>query len=310
MTVLHPDPVYFPLAVASILRQTMADFELIIVEDPSPISGRALLGTIDDPRVRYVENPRRTGLVEQKNEGLAVARGAWVAMMDADDVAEPDRLVKQLAFVRAHPEVDVLGSQITLIDARGAPLGYRGFPTGHDDIVRAMRRIVPVSHPSVMLRRALVQRFGGYQYRTYDGGEDYELWSRLARRGARFANHPEALIRYRLHPDQMKVTCLRQTIRAILDVKRRYWADRMDWGDRLRMAGEFCLLGLPVGVVLRLLHWVHYRGCIPARIIATDGGVNGTSVTAAGQWPAAVAAPSVESSPALCGPGSRRFDHA
>lgn len=282
MTVFNPDPKFFPIAVQSILRQTFEDFELIVVEDPSPRSGRSMLAGLDDRRIHHIENTCRMGLIDQKNKGIAATRGALLALFDADDLAEPDRLAKQVAFMRAHPEVDVLGSQITLIDSAGTVFGCREFPVGHDEILMALREIVPISQPSVLIRREVLVACGGYQHRDHVGGEDYELWSRLAKSGARFANHPEALIQYRLHPHQMKVTCLRETIRGILDTKRRYWVDQMNWRDRLRMAGEFCLLGLPTGLVVRLLHWVHYRRRLPA-IIATGArsGRYATSVTAA-----------------------------
>lgn len=272
MTVFNPDPRFFPIAVESILRQTFEDFELVIVEDPSPRSGTRMLDGLNDRRIRYMANAYRTGLIEQKNQGVAATRGALVAVLDADDVAEPDRLAKQVAFLRSHPEVDILGSQIKLIDSAGTIFGCRHFPVGHDAIVKALRAIVPISQPSVLLRREVLTGCGGYQRQEHIGGEDYELWSRLAKFGARFANHPEMLTRYRLHSAQMKVTCLRETIRGVLDTKRRYWIDQMDWSERLRMAGEFCLLGLPTPLVVRMLHWVHYGGRLAEGVANRDPG--------------------------------------
>jgi glycosyltransferase involved in cell wall biosynthesis len=259
MPVFHPDSNYFPCAVQSILHQTFQDFELIIVEDPSPRRGRDLIAHLRDPRIYHLANTQRTSLVEQRNLGLAAARGEFLALLDADDIAETDRLDKQLAFLRDHPEVDVLGSQITLIDASGQVCGYRSFPTSHEAILKAMHRIVPFSQPSVMIRREVLKRWGGYRLRKFAAAEDYELWCRLARAGVRFANHPEALIRYRLHPSQLKVTHLRETIRAVLEVRRMYWLRQLDWTSRLRMLGERLLLMLPSWFVIRLLIWMQYR---------------------------------------------------
>ena len=259
MTVLNPHPVYFQQAVQSILFQEFSDFELIIVEDPSPRSGKVILQALTDPRIRYVENARKTSLVDQKNQGIAQASGEYVAYLDADDIAEPTRLAKQVGFLQSHREIDVLGSQINLIDDTGAIFGYRSFPLSHDDIVTAMRRYVPLSHPSLMIRRDVLVRNGGYQLRGYAAPEDYELWSRLVLAGATFANHPEALIRYRLHSGQMKMTHLRSTIEGMLHIKRLYWLDKMNWQDRLQMFGEQVLLWLPMWFVIQMLLIVRYR---------------------------------------------------
>jgi glycosyltransferase involved in cell wall biosynthesis len=263
MAVREPHPEYFPAAVGSILAQTFGDFELLVVEDPSPRPAAPLLAGLNDPRLQHLVNPRRTSLVAQRNRGLAEARGEFVAVMDADDVAEPHRLQEQVAFLRTHPEIVVVGSHVHLIDPAGRLRGNRRFPTSHDEIVRALPRFVPLSQPSVVARREVLVRAGGYRDTGFGAAEDYELWSRLARGGARFANLPEPLLRYRLHPGQMKATHLRQTIRGILHVKGLYWADRQGWSGRLRLWGERLLLCLPPGLVLRLLLAARYSGRVP-----------------------------------------------
>ena len=90
MAVYRPHPVYFPEAVRSVLTQTVSNLELVIVEDPSPASGVDMLKGIDDPRVRHHVNSTRTCLVDQRNLCVAKARSDFVAILDADDVAEPD----------------------------------------------------------------------------------------------------------------------------------------------------------------------------------------------------------------------------
>lgn len=259
MTVLNPHPEYFPQAVRSILAQTMRDFELLIVEDPSSCPAEPLLRQFNDSRIRHHFNVRRTSLIQQKNQGLAAARSEYVAMLDADDVAEPDRLEKQVHFLETHPEVGVLGSQIQIIDREGRPRGFRQFPLHHDAIVQAMPSLVPLSHPSVILRKGPVLDAGGYCFPEYRAAEDYELWSRLTQCGVRFANHPEPLLRYRVHPGQMKYTHLRATIRAILRVKEIYWSGHMDFRARARNWIEWSMLALPPWLVLRLFVLTQYR---------------------------------------------------
>jgi glycosyltransferase involved in cell wall biosynthesis len=257
MPVLAPHPVYFRQAVESVLAQTLEDLELVIVEDPSPSGLRV---DFDDPRVRHIRNPSRTSLVDQRNRALSEARAPIVAMLDADDIAEPTRLARQLEFMTEHAEVGLIGSQLAVIDHDGRSVGTRTYPLDHDDIVSAMSRYNAIAQPSVMARRSTLVEAGGYEYRTHPVNEDYELWSRLAMRGVRLANHPDALVRYRVHPTGTKSAMLRRMLRATIDVKQRYWRDQMDWHARLRFWGEHALLALPPTWVLRLFVMTQYRG--------------------------------------------------
>jgi glycosyltransferase involved in cell wall biosynthesis len=235
----------------------------VIVEDPSEQCGRELLRDITDPRLRHQVNPGRTSLVEQRNQALREARGEFLAILDADDLAEPNRLARQVAFLRGRPEVDLVGSGILVIDPEGRPCGCRRFPTDHAAIVRALRRIVPFCHSSVLARRTVLLRAGGYRASEPVAAEDFDLWCRLARQGARFANLPEPMTRYRIHPGQIKAVYLRETIRAVVALKRRYWSGQLDWGSWLRLQAERLLLWLPPALVLRVLLRWHYQDELP-----------------------------------------------
>jgi glycosyltransferase involved in cell wall biosynthesis len=264
MPLLNPHPVYFPQAVRSVLQQTLTDLELIIIEDPSPRSGKGLLTGLEDPRLRHIVSPSRTSLIAQRNRGLAEARADLVALQDADDISEPDRLQKQAAYLHAHPEIAVLGTQLRIIDDAGKHLGYRAYPGDHDAILRVMPRFSPLAQPSVMLRKSIVLEAGGYEYDHYTVAEDYDLWSRLAARGVRFANYPEALVRYRLHAEAGKTTKLREMLLATIDVKKRHWSGRMDLTARLRLWAERALLWLPPGLVLALFRRYQFQEGLPS----------------------------------------------
>lgn len=258
MPVLNPHPVYFPKAVASILGQTFPDWELVIVEDPSPSSAAALLGRFDDPRIRLITNPAPTGLVPQRNRTLAEARGELVAMQDADDVSEPDRLARQVAFLRDRPEVALAAGHLRIIDPGGAEVGFRSYPADHEAIVRAMPRYNAIPQPAVMARKAAILRYGGYGFEW--PAEDYDLWSRMLLGGERFANLDAPLVRYRVHPASgSKGTHLRRLLDLTAAVKRRYWWGRMTWRDRLRYRAERALRFAPTGVVYRLFAAVTFR---------------------------------------------------
>lgn len=256
MPVLRPHPVYFREALESILSQTLADWELVIVEDPSESPAAAILAHFHDPRIRYQCNPQRTSLSDSLNLALALARAPLVARLDADDICEPDRLEQQCRFLGSHLEIDVLGSQITVIDQHGRTCGRRAYPLEHRSIREALPRFNPLAHPSVMFRRQAVLAAGGYQRKI---NEDYDLWSRMAHSGSRFANHSEALLRYRIHPEGLKASQLRAILRDTLEIKRRYWASEMGLRARARMLAECALLRLPPGLVLRLFSALHVR---------------------------------------------------
>lgn len=256
--VFQPHPVYFRQAIDSLLSQTFTDFELIIVEDPSAASGQSLLADLDDPRINYIVNPARTSLPRQHNRALAVARGDFISRFDADDVCEPRRIEREVAFLQAHPDVDVVGSWLTVINERAEIVGSRRYPTAHADIVAAMQRFNPIANSTVMFRRQVYEKFGGWRDSALPA-QDYEWYSRLAAGGARFANIDEPLVRYRLHGGSIKSSKLRGTIQTTLEVKNMYWRGRMDLRSRALMLAERMLLLLPAPLVLKLFTAIRYR---------------------------------------------------
>lgn len=189
-------------AVQSCLSQTMADFELLLVVN-GPDTGRLVPQLAQayavDPRVRVIGTPIHL-LNFSLSLGLHLARAPFVARMDADDVSHPERLATQLAFMKAHEDVAVLGSSYFLIDPKGEVRGKVDAPLTDLDIRKALYFRNPICHPSVMLRRDVVLRAGAYL-----GGrnaEDYDLWLRLAmNKHCRFANLASPLLSYNVSPD-------------------------------------------------------------------------------------------------------------
>jgi len=192
-------------ALASILAQGERDFELLAIDDGSTDGSRARLARAADRdrRIRLLDN-RGRGLVAALNLGLARARAPLVARMDADDVMAPERLAAQRAFLRAHPECDLVACRVRGLADGGPGPGWRRYLAWqnacltHADLRDEAYWESPLAHPSVMFRRQRVLALGGY--RAGDFPEDYELWLRMLSAGCRLAKLPQVLLDWRDHP--------------------------------------------------------------------------------------------------------------
>ncbi len=191
-------------ALASLEVQTFGDFEILVIDDHSTDSTatRVAARAAADPRIRLLPN-RGRGLVAALSTGIAATRAPLIARMDADDVARPERLARQMAYLDAHPRVALVGAQAQPIDAAGRELGPPSrFPTEPDLLAHALQhRGCTIRHPTVLMRREALEAVGGYRAVT-EWAEDYDLWLRMAER-FRLANLPDVLLDYRLHPDQV-----------------------------------------------------------------------------------------------------------
>ena len=185
-------------AVESCLNQTMSDFECLIIVNG--VSSEKIAQQIrawfgHDERVVVHTTPVRQ-LNFSLSLGLHLARAPLVARMDADDVASPDRLQKQVTFMAANPRVAVVGTAYDVIDAAGAVVGHVDLPVSDRLIRQRLFYGNPFCHPSVMFRRELVNEAGGYLGGLH--AEDYDLWARLAQMpNVEFANLPETCLSYR-----------------------------------------------------------------------------------------------------------------
>jgi len=204
---------YVAEAVESILAQTYRDFEFVIVDDGSTDGSRNVIERHSDSRIRLVPSAENSGLAAALNRGLAVCRGFLVARQDADDVSEPDRLARQVAYLEAHPDVAVVGSWYRKIDPEGQDLGLRRLACEPLDVRWAMLFHCPLIHSAVMFRRApLVER--GWEYdSSIKYGEDYALWSRVMEELA-IANVAEPLVRLRSNPWSMTATYGNHTLKG------------------------------------------------------------------------------------------------
>lgn len=220
-------------AVESILNQSVADFEFIIIDDGSSDGTPAILAYYEksDGRVRSFRQENR-GLIESLNRGCALARGKYIARMDADDIAIRDRLARQVAFMENNPEVGVLGGAVNIIDAAGKSLSISANPTGDGQIRSILFSECPFWHPTVVMRKEAFVAVGGYRKNMVDA-EDYDLWLRIADHFG-LDNLKAVVLQYRLHPFQVTVRKCRQVAlsslaaRAAAVVRRKGESDPFD----------------------------------------------------------------------------------
>lgn len=198
---VHNDSQFLGQAVESVLRQTLGDLELIVVDDASTDGTPALLSAIRDPRLSVITNDEQAGLASSLNRGLTQASGRYVARLDADDVALPERLERQFDRMQKHDQPAVVGSAVLDLDAAGVPGTLHRNPSGAMGIRWLALFGSPFFHPTVLLDRERVDQAQLRYDPSYVESEDYELWSRLlsARQGANLA---EPLVLKRVHPGQ------------------------------------------------------------------------------------------------------------
>lgn len=206
-------------AIESILAQTFSDFELIIVDDGSRDRTAAIIREFEkrDERIRFLAFKQNKGMAAAKNFGIEAATGQYIAGMDSDDVSLPQRLEKQVEFLRANPDIGVVGTRARLTDACLKPFVDYRVPERHVHIAYNILLGRSVVGASLVFRREVLNAVGGYEL-SRKRGEDIELIARLICR-TRFANLPEWLYLYRQHEDQRFYT--RTSVRDWADLMRR-----------------------------------------------------------------------------------------
>lgn len=210
---------YLAEAVNSILAQTFENFELIMIDDGSTDLSPQILTEYarHDSRIRVIVRENR-GLATTLNESIDVARGKWIARMDQDDIALPQRLERQLQWLE-QTGADLCGSWVQ----RFGSSDNRIFRLRQTDEAIRMEMLFasPFAHPAVMMRTASAKLL---RYdKAYEKAEDYDLWTRAAQAGWRMTNVPEVLLLYRIHSTQISTLTATRQQQLGQEIRRRYW---------------------------------------------------------------------------------------
>lgn len=216
-------------AIRSIAGQSLREWELLLINNASTDEGasKAHEWSRRDPRIQVIEEPT-VGIADALNTGIAQSTAPLIARMDADDIAHPARLARQVAHMEAHPEIGVLGTRTRFETTVEKSSGMAWFVNWQNAILSPhehyMKRFVdaPLAHPTVMFRRELVDHFGAYS--TEPLPEDHELWLRWMHHGVRFAKLPEELLTWRDHPQRLSRTHPNYSVDAFFTTKAKWIA--------------------------------------------------------------------------------------
>lgn len=196
LTVLNGER-YISASIDSILNQTFRNFELIIINDGSTDTTSDIIKSYPDSRIVYLQNETNCGIPKSLNRGLNIARGRYIAIMDADDISMPERFSKQFEFLENNPEVGVCGTWINIIDKNGNFVCNSRYPVFSNVISCFLLFYCCIANPTSMYRKKIIHEIGNYDA-EFIAAMDYDLWTRVNEH-YRIINLPEFLLNYRIH---------------------------------------------------------------------------------------------------------------
>lgn len=202
LTILMPvfnAELYLKEAIDSILCQTYTMFEFLIINDGSTDNSENIIKSYSDRRIKYVENVENIGLIATLNRGLGLAKAKYIARMDADDISAPNRIEKQIDYLEKHADVGLLGTGYTIFGDRNESIQY---PCDHEDIKLACLSYNPFCHPSVMIRKEIIDKHQLKFKNEYLHAEEYKLWTEFVVL-TKCCNLNESLLMYRSHSQQV-----------------------------------------------------------------------------------------------------------
>jgi len=209
---------YLKEAIESILNQTFSDFEFLIINDGSTDQSVNIIESYDDPRIRLIHNKQNLGLIDTLNKGMDICTGKYIARMDADDISLPERIEKQFDFMEKNQNVSVCG---TLFQVFGNHNYVPNHPEKHELLKAYFIFGCYIGHPTVMIRKNILNQYNLRYDKCFKHAEDYELWTRIIKY-SQFANIQKVLLHYRSHDNQVCHKFARIQIQNVKSIQCNY----------------------------------------------------------------------------------------
>ncbi len=212
---------YLPDAIESILNQTFQNFEIIVIDDCSTDKTWAVIQELasNDPRIRAYQNDQNLGIAGNRNKGVSLVAGKYLAWQDADDISLPSRLETQFQFMESHPEVGIVGGYLELFRGNKV-LGVRKYPPDDASLRQCIFRYSPIAQPAAMVRLEALHKAGEYNLK-YPPAEDIDMTFRIGER-YKLANLEEIIVRYRESDTSATFTRLRKMELSTLEIRRKH----------------------------------------------------------------------------------------
>jgi len=245
---------YVSEAIESILNQSYANFEFIIIDDCSTDRTSKIISRFKDKRIRYYKNERNLGCTKSLNRALKLANGEVIARMDSDDYCDKDRFKMQLDTLNKE-NADVCGCNLIFIDKDGKEMLKSKYD--YSNLDNSIKIWNPIAHPTVLIKKIVLDRYGYYDEK-YEVSQDYELWFRLWSNGCKFSLNDKFLYYYRQHEKTAKNLKTKKVIKTVLKIKIRVireYGIRFNLKQWLRFMMEAGTLLLPKKVIL----WGYYK---------------------------------------------------
>jgi glycosyltransferase involved in cell wall biosynthesis len=216
-------------AIESILSQSFGNFEFLIINDGSTDNSNKIIGSFHDKRIIHISNEKNLGLISTLNKGINLSRGKYIARMDGDDISMPDRLLKQVSFLEANPEISMVAAHVQLIDEEENDLG-----NWEEDIQckteKQIKSLLPytncIAHPTIVIRTAIAKKFLYEEKQT--NNEDWDLWMRLVSSGHRVVKINETLLKYRLHANSITLQSNQENVnKKLLRTQKNYFLKKI-----------------------------------------------------------------------------------
>lgn len=213
---------YISESVDSILNQTFNDFEIIVIDDCSTDKTWDIIQeyAVRDNRIVAVKNDENLGIAGNRNKGLGLARGKYIAWQDADDISLPTRIQKQFDFLESHPEVGIVGGFLQFFSDDGRSSGIRKYCENDADLRKKIFRYSPVAQPASMIRKQCLDEAGKYNLK-YPPAEDIDMSFRIGMK-YKFANLQEIVLKYREHPNSATFTRLKKIELSTMEIRKKY----------------------------------------------------------------------------------------